>query len=421
MSSRTLPETETPFRIEVSDDKIELLKKKLALTTFPDELEDAGRDYGVPLADIQRLVSHWKDGYDWRKYEKELNEELPQFKRDIDVDGFGTLGIHYVHKKSEIVGAIPLLFVHGWPGSFLEVRKILPLLTQTAKDHPSFHVVTFSLPGYGFSDAPKKKGFAISQYAEVGNKLMISLGYNEYVTQGGDWGYAITQRIAKLYGGKHSKAWHSNFEVAAPGQAPPRLFTSPWLYLNNLITPLKPADKAALERTAWFAKQGRGYSEEQSTQPQTLGYSLADSPVGLLAWIYEKLVNWSDDYPWNDDEVLTWISIYWFSSAGPTASVRIYYERKNTDAASNSATDSTRKAPIPRGVSRFPKELMIFPRLWTRTPDLVFEADHESGGHFAAYEKPVELVGDLRKMFGKGGPAFGVVKGNDGYQANAKL
>jgi len=187
MPSIILPDSDTkPFKIDISNEAIEVLQKKLALTTLPDELEGAGRDYGVPLADVQRLLSRWKDGYDWRKYERQLNDELPQFQKHIEVAGFDPLNIHFVHKKSEVESAIPLLFVHGCeclgaeitiylshafsnigPGSFYEVRKILPLLTQGSTDEVSFHVVALSLPGYGFSDGPKKKGFAIDQYAEV--------------------------------------------------------------------------------------------------------------------------------------------------------------------------------------------------------------------------------------------------------------
>ncbi|KAG6855800.1 hypothetical protein H0H87_010753 [Tephrocybe sp. NHM501043] len=168
------------FTIAVTDAQLSLLKKKLDLTTFPDELDDARWEYGAPLVDIQRLVGYWKDGFDWRKHEAALNIELPQFMRDLEVEGFGTLNVHYVYKKSEVKGAVPLLFVHGWPGSFIEVRKILPLLIQASADHPSFHVVAISLPGFGFSSAPTKKGFSIGQYAEVAHKLMIALGYEEY-------------------------------------------------------------------------------------------------------------------------------------------------------------------------------------------------------------------------------------------------
>ncbi|KAF8869402.1 Alpha/Beta hydrolase protein [Infundibulicybe gibba] len=401
--------SETPFKISVSDEQLATLHKKLELAIFPDELEgmSPAGEYGSPLTDMRRLVAHWKDGYDWRKHEARLNEQLPQFTRDIEVEGFGSLNIHYIHKKSEVANAIPLLFVHGWPGSFFEATKILPLLSQASPDHPSFHVIAPSLPGYGFSAAPTKKGFGLSQYAETCHKLMLALGYKEYVTQGGDWGYLITRRMARLYGGPHIKAWHTNFPLGAP----PKGF-GPLSYLWRLASGYSEKDKAGLKRTEWYTKTGSGYFAIQSTRPQTLGYGLADSPVGLLGWIYEKLVDGTDSYPWTDDEVLTWISIYWFSRAGPTATLRIYCEVTQQE---GNILYSTEPTTVPLGFSHFPKEVVIPPRKWTREPNLIFEADHDSGGHFAAYEKPELLVGDVRKMFGKGSRAFGVVPGKNGY------
>ncbi|KAJ7644586.1 Alpha/Beta hydrolase protein [Roridomyces roridus] len=400
---------ESSFKISVPDAKIDELRQKLRLTRLPDELEDAGWDYGAPLADIRRLVDKWQNGYDWRVHEAQINSELPQFTRDIDVTGHGTLNIHYVHQKSAVPDAIPLLFVHGWPGNFLEVRKILPLLVESSPDHPSFHVVALGLPGYGFSEAPKTKGFKLDQYAEVGQKLMLALGYNEYVTQGGDLGFQINRRIARNYGGKHNKAWHTNFPIAQH----PSLLSSPLAYLRALLTPYTAFEKAGLERTNWFETTGRGYYAEHSTKPQTLGYSLADSPVGLLAWIYEKLVAWTDAYAWDDDEVLTWISSYYFSRAGPAASLRIYYEVAKGD----KRFPPPSEAPtIPAGFSYFPKEVIVAPRTWKKLlANVVIESEHERGGHFAAHEVPELLVGDVRKMFGKGGPAFGVVPGRTGY------
>jgi hypothetical protein len=182
--------SEQPFKITVSDDALALLKRKLDDTCLPDEVKAAEWAYGVPLADIRRLVSRWKDGYDWRAHQRELNA-LPMFTRTIEVGGFGELNVHYVHQRSAVEGAIPLLFVHGWPGSFLEVTKILPLLTAGSADHPSFHVVAPSLPGYAWSEGVLEKGFHAERYAELFNKLMLSLGYTEYVTQGGDWGHAV--------------------------------------------------------------------------------------------------------------------------------------------------------------------------------------------------------------------------------------
>ncbi|KAK0474607.1 Alpha/Beta hydrolase protein, partial [Armillaria novae-zelandiae] len=221
---------ESPFKISILDEKLKLLQQRLALVTFPDELDDSGKKYGAPLKDIQHLVARWQDGFDWRAQEAALNMELPQFTQDIKVEGFGVLNIHYVHKKSDVKAAVLLLFVHGWPGSFIEVRKILPLLTASSSEHPSFHVVALSLPGYGFSEASKKQNFRLAQYAEVTHKLMLALSYSEYVTQGGDFGNLITRKIALAYGGKHSKAWHTNMLT---GRAP--TMYEPILYLCHLL------------------------------------------------------------------------------------------------------------------------------------------------------------------------------------------
>ncbi|KAF8880442.1 alpha beta-hydrolase [Infundibulicybe gibba] len=277
--------SEAPFTISVSDEKLQLLREKLGLATLPDELEGSATQYGAPLGDIRRIVARWLGGYDWRKHEAQLNAELPQFTQDVEVDGHGALNIHYVHQRGDAVGAIPLLFVHGWPGSFLEVKKLLPLLRQSSPEHPSFHIVALSLPGFGFSAAPKKKGFGCAQ---------IDGSLSDVMNMGGDWGHVI----AEVYGGKHSKAWHTNIPMG-PGPHP---IYRPLLLLYHLLGWYTPAEKAGLKRMLEYQKNGQGYVAIQSTKPQTLGYSLADSPAGLLAWIYEKLVDWTDEYPWDDDE-----------------------------------------------------------------------------------------------------------------------
>jgi len=401
--------SESPFQISVPDDALALLRRKLSEARFPDEIDDAGWDYGVPLSDLKRLVNKWKDSYDWRAHERELNK-LPMFTRDIQVEGFGALNIHYVHQRSEVQGAIPLLFVHGWPGSFIEVTKMLPLLTAAEPGHPSFHVVAPSLPGYAWSEGASKRGFRSRNYAELLNKLMLSLGYSEYVTQGGDWGYFLTRITASQYGPKHVKAYHTNLPLARPMS----FWRTPVQYLKFLVTPFTQSEREGVANYLAFQAKGSGYLLQQSTRPQTLGYSLADSPVGMLAWIYEKLVQWSDSYPWTDEEVLTWISIFWFSRAGPAASVRIYFEIVGSGDADLQMQD----VKVPVGVSYFPKEIGQAPRAFIRAEStVVFESEHASGGHFAAYEKPEALVDDLRRMFGKGGPAAGVVPGHDGFQS----
>ncbi|KAH9945052.1 alpha/beta-hydrolase [Epithele typhae] len=409
MTSTKIAE-ETPFEIAVPDADIELLKKKLELARFPDELEGADWSYGAPLADIKRLVSHWKDGFDWRKHEAKINE-LPMFTRDIDVDAFGTLNIHYVHQQSDVKNAIPLLFVHGWPGHFLEVEKMLPMLTAASPDHPSFHVVAPSLPGYGFSEGAHKPGFKAPQYAELFNKLMVALGYNEYVYQGGDWGGILGKAIVPTLGPKHIKAWHTNMPIMNP----PTLLRNPLLFLQMLLTPFNKTIREGFEYTQRFVNLGSGYSKMHMTKPQTIGYSLADSPVGLLAWIYEKLVAWTDEYPWTDDEVLRWISIYYFSRAGPAASVRIYYEMSEGGTATLGLGHLS-PATVPTGVSYFPGELIRLPKSWAALMGkTVYVGEHDKGGHFAAFEVPEVLAGDMFKMYGKGGGAFGVVPGKSGY------
>ncbi|KAH9035730.1 Alpha/Beta hydrolase protein [Lactarius pseudohatsudake] len=398
--------SEQPFKIAVPDDALALLKRKLDDTRLPDEINAAEWAYGAPLLDIRRLVSRWKDGYDWHTHERELNA-LPMFTRTIAVEGFGELSVHYVHQKSAVKGAIPLLFIHGWPGSFLEVTKVLPLLTSVSADHPSFHVVAPSLPGYAWSEGVLEKGFNAKHYAELFNKLMISLGYTEYVTQGGNWGHILALTTASLYGPKHVKASHTNSPICEP----PTFFGSPIVLLKCLITSFTSREREAASITQNFFKNGMGYYAEQTTKPQTIGYSLADSPVGLLAWIYEKLVTWTDAYPWTDDEILTWVSIYWFSRAGPAASIRIYYEL-----ALSGEVVVFPKTTVPVGLSFFLKDIVQFPKVLLRSKGrIVFESEHKVGGIFAAYEQPEGLVGDLRKMFGKSGPAAGVVPRCTGY------
>ncbi|KAI1337911.1 alpha/beta-hydrolase [Xylariaceae sp. FL0016] len=404
-----------PFTIQVDDLKLQDLKLRLSLARFPDELYDADWDMGAPLADVKRLTKHWQEAYDWRRAEAELNK-LPHFTTQVQCEGFEPLAIHFIHLRSKTAHAIPLLFIHGWPGHFEEVIKILkPLGDGDGIEQPAFDIVAPSLPNFGFSEGTKKRGFAMEQYAETMNRLMQKLGYNQYVTQGGDWGCHISRAMAHLYP-KYCKATHLNFDSANP----PEYAKNPLLALQHNMRPYTAYEKQGMDRAAWFEKEGRGYQLEQSTKPQTLGYGLADSPVACLAWIYEKLHDWTDGYPWTDDEVCTWVSIYWFSTAGPAASVRIYYEIAHNVDAREGKIDRERLRSWSPGVllgfSHFPMDLSPRPSTWVRTlGNVVFERAHENGGHFAAWEKPKELVIDVREMFGKGGGAFGCVKGANGY------
>ncbi|KAK3316656.1 epoxide hydrolase [Apodospora peruviana] len=388
-----------PFKINIPNSDLARLKKKLELVEFPDELPVSDSwEYGVPITDMKRLVGYWREGYDWRQHEAELNR-MPQFTTSIDVDGFGPINIHFVHKRSKRKGAIPLIFCHGWPGSFIEIVKILPLLVDPSGDDPAFDVIAPSLPNFGFSEGPSKPGFGVHQYAESLHKLMLKLGYDKYVTQGGDWGFSVTRFMGIRYPG-HCVASHLNYLWVNP----PKLFKQPLLYLQNLL-PYSKKEKEGLARTKWFYDQGYGYNVEQSTRPATIGFALEDSPVALLAWIYEKLHDWTDSYPWSDDEILTWISIYLFSDAGPAASARIYYETTHPSHCEHLEYNPKVKL----GLSTFPGDLVVSPWCCRRTlGPVVFDAVHEEGGHFAAYEKPELLVGDLRTMFGINGGACGI-------------
>jgi pimeloyl-ACP methyl ester carboxylesterase len=299
------------------------------------------------------------------------------------------------------------------PGSFLEVKKILPML-KGSTNTPAFHVVAPSLPNFGFSSGVRRPGFNLEKYAEICHKLMLQLGYNEYVTQGGDWGFYITRVIGLCYP-EHCKASHINMIRATK----PEWTKNPILALQHAIMPYSEREKKGFERTDWFLREGSGYNLEQRTKPQTIGYALADSPVALLSWIYEKLHDWTDAYPWTPDEVLTWISIYQFSTAGPAASVRIYYESTHSPTPRLRHRDDVSKwiPHVKLGLALFPQELVVQPQTWRHTlGPVVHESVNEHGGHFAAWERPEVIVGDLRKMLGKGGPCYKVIKGKSGHE-----
>jgi len=217
---------------------------------------------------------------------------------------------------------------------------------------------------------------------------------------------------------QHCKASHVNMICGHR----PRWTSNPVLALQHALAPLSARDKDGLARSNWFLKEGSGYRSEQSTKPQTLGYALHDSPVALLAWIYEKLHDWTDNYPWTEDEILAWVSIYWFSTAGPAASIRIYYEAAHSEWLRPERLSGWIPS-VKLGLAYFPRDISVVPKTWGRTlGPVVFESDYEKGGHFAAWERPDAIADDLRKMFGKRGGAYGLIKGKEGYDhANARL
>ena len=342
-------------------------------------------------------VEFWRTKYDWRSEEARLNR-LPQFMTSLDVDGFGILDMHFVHSKSSKAEALPLLFVHGWPGSFAEVEKILPKLNDAG-----FHVVAPSLPGYGFSSYTSKKGFKHPQHAEALHKVMLVLGYDNYFVQGGDWGSYMVRSMALKYP-EHVKALHCNMVCLIPHKPDIEI---KWLTKELQIPMIKPSqiqedhaytpfEQTCLDRCKWFLTTNIEYSQIQATKTRTLGFMLHDSPVAMLAWMADKLFLWSDMYPWTTTEIITWTLMHYFP--GPTTGLVMYRENPGEDEVAHFATYHVK---VPSGVSAFPKELLMVPRCWAETTmNVVWWKDHpEGGGHFAAYEKPDQLADDMIDFF----------------------
>ncbi|OLL22238.1 putative epoxide hydrolase [Neolecta irregularis DAH-3] len=382
-----------PFKINVSNEELTILKKKLELSRFPKAVEGAGWEYGVPIDEVKRLQTYWLEKFNWRKIEKRINQ-YPQFLQSVQVKDHGELDIHFLHKRSSRDDAIPLIFLHGWPGNFWEVEKILDGLTgPTDTSHQAFHVVSASLPGFGFSSHPSKAGFGIPQMADAMNQLMLSIGYVEYVAQGGDIGSFVARRLAYHYP-MHCKAIHLNFLIASP----PSLIWNPILWLQDHVGWFSKSEWAGIERTKWYFQGNEmGYVRIQGTKPHTLAVGLGDSPIGLLAWIYEKLHSWVDGYDWSEDEILTFVMVHWLS--GPEGGVRVY---KEFQLSPEILTGGRLWSSVPVGLSTFPKEVFAVPGRWAKNvANIKWHKRHDIGGHFPAIEVPELLVDDIRQYFRK--------------------
>ncbi|KAI1136025.1 alpha/beta-hydrolase [Hypoxylon sp. FL0543] len=392
----------TPYKISIPPCDVDELNQKLSKARFPEVVDNGNWERGPPIQNIRRITNHWRESFSWPRFEEKLNQ-LPNYEATISVDGFEPFQLHFVHQKSPVPDAIPLVIFHGWPGSFYEVAKVLSLLTAS---RPAFHVVAPSLPNFGFSDRIDKPGFGIKQYAETYHKLMQGLGYEQYAAQGADWGSPITRLMGILYP-ESLRAVHLYMVAANP---PP--ITAPISFVRYLVQHFlnlyTPQEASGLQRAQSFQGNRDGYFQIQKQRPNTIGVALADSPVGLLTWIYDKLVVWTDGYPWTDEEVCEWISLYWFSRAGPAASVAIYYEAFRGEWVANSGI-YTRGTKM--GFSYFPKEMYRTPSSWNKQlGDVVFEREHEHGGHFALWEEPEAIIDDLQVMFAQGGKARGAFK-----------
>lgn len=376
-----------PFTISVPDDVLVDLRERLARTRLPNPAPEPadGWEYGTNLAYLRELLDYWQNGFDWRAAEARLNE-LPQFTAEVD----GTT-LHFVHQKGVGPNPVPLLFSHGWPGSFWEVSKIIGPLTDPAAHGgdpaDAFDVVAPSLPGYGFSPDPGRPGVNTVEIGNLFTDLMTDvLGYDRFVAQGGDWGSAITSAIARTHPDR-VLGIHLNMmgmRAAPTPDAPP---------------PTEAEQTFFKEQEAWRARE-TGYFQIQSTKPQTLAYALNDSPTGLAAWIVEKFRTWSDcggdvERRFSKDDLLTNIMIYWVTGT-IGSSVRLYFENTRNPMMLRPGE----KITVPTGYSRFAVEISRPPREWVeRATNLTHWADHPSGGHFAAVEEPAALVEDIRATF----------------------
>jgi microsomal epoxide hydrolase len=380
----TSAEAITPFKINVPQADLVDLKQRLARARIPDEIDGANWDYGTNRAYLRELIAYWRDRFDWRAQERHLNR-FEQFKTTID-----GIDIHFIHRRSKEPNALPLLITHGWPGSFVEFDKVIERLTDPVayggRPDDAFDVVVPSIPGFGFSERPHERGYNPARIAGIFAKLMARLGYTRYAAQGGDFGSAITRSLA-LQDASHMVGLHLNFCIGGPPQG-----------VADPNAGLSPQELQRIRGSLFAKGDEQAYSQQMGTRPQTVGYALNDSPVGLAAWIVEKYRAWSDnggdvEKSFTKDEMLTNISLYWLTQTA-TSSARIYYEARNAGPA------DTRRIELPTACAIFPKEVSYAPRAWQATRmNLVRWTEMPRGGHFAALEQPELLVDDVRAFF----------------------
>ncbi len=368
-----------PFRINIPQHDLDDLTARLAATRWPDELAGAGTSYGMPLGTTRRLAEHWRTGYDWRVHEARLNE-FPQFRTTIDGQT-----IHFLHVRSAEPGALPLLLLHGWPGSVLEFARMIGPLTDPrahgADPSRAFHVVVPSLPGYGFSGPTAEPGWDSSRMALAFGMLMARLGYQRWGAVGGDAG-ALVGRELGILAPAGLIGVHLLQIFAFPSGDPAELAA------------MSDADRQSLAGTTADFQSKAGYQKIQQTRPQTLGYGLTDSPAGQLAWNAELWTGWGEYADYLDvDTFLTHVSIYWFTrTAGSSA--RHYFE----DARSGTGyRDEPNKTPT--AVAVFPQDFRTIRACAQRANNIVRYTEFDRGGHFAYTTDPDLVVGDVREFF----------------------
>ncbi|MGW5919359.1 epoxide hydrolase family protein [Nocardia fluminea] len=370
------------FEAHATDAELHDLRARLAAARLP-EAETVYRaapdprrwEQGVPLHDLAEVVDYWRTEYNWRSFEDRLNR-IGQFRTTID-----GLGIHFLHRRSTRADATPLIMTHGWPGSIAEFTDVVDELADPqAADAPAFHVVVPSLPGFGYSDKPTTPGWGTERIAAAWVELMKRLGYDRFSAHGGDWGGNITTVLGGRFPA-HLLGIHSTF-----AEAPPGLTTDG----------LTETEHAWTEETRDFWRHRAAYAKQQATRPQTIGYSLVDSPVGLLAWILDKFAEWTDteDSPFEKisiDRVLDDVTLYWLTRTGASAA-RIYYESHNS-------LDPELRVDVPSAITMYPRDIEKCPRVWAqeRYRQIVRWGAPDSGGHFPPLEVPEYFVKDLRE------------------------
>jgi pimeloyl-ACP methyl ester carboxylesterase len=374
----------TSFKIHVPDEVLSDLRERLARTRFPNEIAGSGWDYGTNLAYLKELVEYWRNRYDWRKHEAELNR-FAQFKANID-----GLNLHFIQEQGRGPDPMPLLLSHGWPGSVYEFMQIIPMLTDPAahgaNGAQSFTVIAPSLPGYGFSDQTTRRAVNIQAIAEIFHKLMTQvLGYGRYAAQGGDWGAGITSRLGEVHGDSLYGIHLNSVFVGGRGREESELSEDERIFLADMDL---------------FRREESGYQWIQGTKPQTLAYGLNDSPAGLAAWVIEKFRTWSDcsgdvERRFTKDQLLTNVTIYWVTES-INSSTRLYYESRHHPW----RPDPKRRIETPTAAAIFPAEILRPPRSWA---EAAFNIQRWTmmprGGHFAAMEEPGLLAEDIRAFF----------------------
>ena len=368
-----------PFRIDVPDQVLDDLRHRLEQTRWPEQELVDDWSQGAPLSWIQDMCHYWQSGYDWRVRESRLNR-FDQFITEID-----GLDIHFIHQRSPHPEARPLVITHGWPGSFVEFHKVIePLADPTehgGEATDAFHVICPTLPGFGFSGKPDEPGWGVDRIATAWATLLARLGYDQYFAQGGDWGSAVTRSLG-AQDGDHCAAIHITLAMG-----------------TRRSTDGDPTaeEQRAIDGAEYYQRWDSGYSKQQATRPQTLGYGLADSPSGQAAWILEKFWAWTDcdGHPENvltRDELLDNVMLYWATNSA-TSSARIYWESFGKPRAVDLA--------VPVGVAVYPKEIVPPVRSWMAAdyPNIVHWSEQPRGGHFAAFEQPELFVADVRTCF----------------------